>query len=108
MSDVLLAQFRTNGDLWVSTTHGLYLHNNSGNIWKDVYDTRSYLQHNVMEIFQSDKGELWIGTGEGIVIVYPDQSVKSITAINAKALGLITGINQDKEGNIWISSMRRW
>jgi PAS domain S-box-containing protein len=104
LKNVIFLKYRSNGDLWVGTEIGLFLHVVSSQrwaIWKfPIPDQRN----NVNEIIKRNDGSVWCGTGNGLVIYYTDGSIKTIEKIDGKKLGVVTGIIEDKNNNVWISS----
>lgn len=104
MTRVLFLKFRSNGNLWVGTENGLFLHKSSSTRWSRWSHLFADLKNSVHEIFQASDGTIWLGTLNGIEILFPDGRVRSIEKINGVTLHTITGINEDSEHNIWVGS----
>lgn len=104
MIGLLSLNFDKNDDLWVGTENGLYYFRNTPKKWTwwkyELADPRNI----IMEILQSSSGDVWIGNKEGLEIRYANGRISTIDKINNRTLGLITGIAEDKNRNIWISS----
>ncbi len=104
LNKITFVQYRHTNDLWIGTENGLYLHRSRKERWNRPARSMLNSKSPVMEIFQTQQGDTWIGHGNGIEIRRSDGTVESIRSIDNKRLGLITGINQDNSGNVWISS----
>jgi PAS domain S-box-containing protein len=102
--NVLFIKYRSNGDLWVGTEGGLSLHRELFEKWKDVRFSSPDLRNNINEIIIRKDGSVWMASGGGLLIYDPDCAVKTINKIQGKELGIITGVAEDDEGNLWISS----
>ncbi len=104
MNKITFVQYRHNNDLWIGTENGLYLYRNRKEKWNHSAQSMLNSKSSVMEIYQTQQGDTWIGHGDGIEIQKSDGTIQAIRSINNKRLGLITGINQDNSGYVWISS----
>lgn len=93
---------RENGDLWIGTESGLYLFNSGMKSKLSESNRFSDPSNIVFELFRSRDGDLWVGTFNGIEIHSATGSIKRIELINGTPLGLVTGINQDQKGDIWV------
>lgn len=102
--DIELMQYRRNGDLWFGTQHGLYLYRSSSPLWTYVHNEGPDFRKSINEIIVGRDSVLWLATSYGIEIHYPDGSVKIINEINGTLLDMVTGLSEDMNGNIWISS----
>jgi ligand-binding sensor domain-containing protein len=104
VTDSTWLKFRRNGDFWVGTSNGLYLYRQSDLPWQSrshpPLDQRNY----VNEFLKTRDGSLWIATGDGIEILLPDSSVKRIRSIQNTMLYAVTGLIEDVDGHVWISS----
>lgn len=104
LQNIIFLKYRSNGDLWVGTEVGLFLHVVSSQRWAVWKFPSPDQRNNVNEIIKRKDGSVWCGTGNGLVIHYPDGSIKTIEKINEKKIGAITGLIEDNNNNIWISS----
>ena len=102
--DIEFLQYRKNGDVWFGTQHGLYLYRNSARLWTYVHNESPDFRKSINEIVVGRDSLLWLATSFGIEVHYPDGSVKNINEINGTVLDMVTGLTEDKDGNIWISS----
>src|ERR1041384_7944850 len=95
--------FRSNGDLWVGTNHGLFLYRKIIPPW--TYMPRDSLgaRNRIHEILQTRNGDLWTATAYGLVIFKKDGRKENIESIGGKLLTEVTGLIEDDDGNIWIS-----
>lgn len=96
-------KFLSNGDLMIGTAEGLYLCRLSSNLW-EYYLSKDIIQPTVHNIIIDKSGSIWSATMDGINIFHNDGSYESIKTINGKKLFGLTGLHQDKNGDIWISS----
>ncbi|MDN3690656.1 two-component regulator propeller domain-containing protein [Cyclobacterium jeungdonense] len=115
-SDVVVVDLLTDqsGTLWIGTYQsGLY-----------KYDGKNFTQfeaapgnpaalqdNNVWKIFEDSAGRLWVGTlREGLFLM--DRKSDTFTQYTLEGQGIplnnqyITGITEDKEGNIWVGGGR--
>jgi len=60
-------------------------------------------QH-LRKIYQDQKGNLWFGTNVYDLMMYNGDSLKYITQKEGFSGGRVTGISEDKTGNIWIAT----
>lgn len=104
LKNILFIKYRPNGDLWVGTENGLYLHVGSSKLWSIWKFPMPDQRNNINEIIKRKDGSVWCGTGSGLVIYYSDGSIKTIDQIRGQKLGPVTGLIEDNVGNVWISS----
>jgi len=91
-------------DVWIASVGAINCYNNSLDFW-DYLPAKSNEGSEFRSIFVDNKQNLWIGKDNGFAIIYSGQSVAvNYDKINGQILGKITTINQDNEGNIFISS----
>ncbi len=103
MSGVLSFKYRKNGDLWVATESRLNLLRSSNSLWS--YLKQNTIKENMIgELLLTRKGDLWVGADSGLVIYQSDGNVRHIMSILGQTLTAITGLAEDTEGNIWVSS----
>lgn len=100
----LALRFRANGDLLFGTNDGLFLFRSGLRRWTRWTHGFENKKSTINDIFRTSKRELWIATEDGIEIRLPNGEVQYLTKAGGKSLNVITGINEDKEGNIWICS----
>lgn len=98
------ARYRENGDLWLQTINRLSLYKNSLHRWQYYDYGYDNAQNHVNEILRAKNGTLWIATGYGLHIHRPGKPEETIYTINGTNLEGITGLGEDLDGNIWISS----
>ncbi|GEM_PF-638356 len=104
MSNILILRFRTNGDLWVGTERGLYLHRQSSRRWETWRHPFPDHRNFVHEIYQTADGSIWLGTMKGVEIRRPNGRIEHIEQVLGRPLNLVTGIVQDDAGTVWICS----
>ncbi len=104
INDIQSVRFRSNRDLLIGTNHGLFRHNNTPSRWLSVQHPSPDLRNSVNEILRAKDFSLWIATGYGIEHRHTDGSYTYIDQIDTTHLYALTGLAEDREGNIWISS----
>lgn len=95
---------RSNGEVWVGTNGGINVFRAQT---KPVRPTRfdsSDGRNNVHEILRRRNGELWLATSNGLVVQSASGEWRSILEIAGKRLGVVTGLNEDAAGDLWVSS----
>jgi PAS domain S-box-containing protein len=104
LSVVQFLKFRANGDLWVGTEYGLFLHKHSSHRWTYWSHTEPALNNTVHCILRARDGSIWLGTVAGIEIHQPSGAVNTVENINGLRVHDVTGLAQDDQGNIWAGS----
>jgi len=100
----LFVRHAANGDLWVGAKDGLYLHRRGSGHWTYWAEDGGHEWNKVIEICSTRDGATWIGTREGVEIHRADGSVERIEWINETRVHTVTGIAEDGEGHIWVTS----
>ncbi|MBI1786793.1 MAG: PAS domain S-box protein, partial [Acidobacteria bacterium] len=108
MRQVLCLRYRPNGDLWVGTGNGLYLHKLYSQRWTSWREPLPSLRNRIHEILEARDGSHWMATGDGVVRRSPDGAVRWTQTIANRRLIDVTGLAEDAEGAIWISSGSRF
>jgi PAS domain S-box-containing protein len=101
---VEFVRWRNNGDLWFGTEEGLYLFSRSSSRWTVLSHSGPDVRNSINEILQAGNGDIWVGTTDGVVIYRNNKMIKHIPKILNTSLYAITGLAEDNEGNVWISS----
>ncbi len=104
LKDAHILKYRTKGDLWVGTELGLYLHRAASKRWEVWKFTQFDLKNNINEIIRTKDGSIWLATGNGLVTRKPNGTTQTIEKIFNTKLTVLTGLIEDDEGNVWISS----
>lgn len=104
MIGTLFVKYDDKDNLWVGSEKGLYFYKNISNKWNWIRYKFTSPKNIVMELFKARNGDIWIGHSDGIQILDSLSIIRQINQIDGKNIGLVTGINQDIEGNIWIAS----
>ncbi len=97
--------YQRNGNLWVISQQGLFLHRKATDRWgrvatEGVPDS----VRNANVLLQRKNGDRWIGSTPGLVIVRSNGTVDYIAAIDGTPLGVVTGLAEDNAGGVWVSS----
>lgn len=100
---------RSNGELWFAVNnYGIIVKPRNGNAYELNTANANYLKENfVNTIFESHDKNLWIGTRNGLSIVYPDNKGYFIDMVEGNhdfTSCDIRHISQDKHRHIWLST----
>jgi signal transduction histidine kinase/ligand-binding sensor domain-containing protein len=99
-----------NGKIWISTASGLSCYTPSTkqflNYTSSYTDTNSLSYNIVTSCLETSAGQLWISTlGGGIDLFDPKtNSFKSYGQEEGLANNVVYGMNEDKNGDLWMSS----
>lgn len=94
------------GRLWTGMAYGgIAVFDNSGKLWKRLSITNGLLTDIVNYMYKDTKGRIWAATGDGL-LMFPDTRNPTKWKVYKPAGKdmFVRGINEDKYGNIWISS----
>ena len=89
-----------NGAVWISGTDSLDVRANNG---VSSIIGKSLPGDLVTSIFEDHAGRLWVGI-DNTLTIYEDGNLRQINQRNGKPLGMILGITEDVDGNIWVES----
>jgi PAS domain S-box-containing protein len=95
--------FRRNGDLVIASTEGINYFMVSSTRWRLLRHEKPDMGA-VNEILATRSGDFWIGAADGIIIQCKDGTNKLITHVGDVPMVAITGLGEDRDGNIWVSS----
>jgi len=104
MRNALCVKFRDNGDLWVGTEEGLFLYRKSSKRWTYWRYGALDMRNRVHDILRTQDGSIWLATGNGVEIRRTDGTVEWIERIQDIRLNAVTGLMEDEEGGVWVSS----
>jgi PAS domain S-box-containing protein len=99
-------QFRANGDLWAAGPTGLHLCRLSSRRWEYWNPAGTPQGTIVHEFLRHSTGSIWIATGNGLQVRRADGKMTEIPAVNGTQLGSVTGLGEDHDGNVWVTSGR--
>ncbi len=97
-------EFSSNGDLWVGTDHGLYVHSAVIRLWDHWKDRSPGSLNRITEIVEARDGHIWITSTEGVQVRDPDGTVRRINDIAGQRMCDSTGIAEDGRGAVWVTS----
>jgi len=103
MRNMRFLQFARDGNLWIGSDRGLSLFNRRSTRWRYIKEEFPS-KNRVHEIIRARDGSFWLGSANGVVILQPNGKKKTISTLLGTKLIDITGVTEDKKGNIWISS----
>jgi PAS domain S-box-containing protein len=96
--------FDAHGDLWVGKTNGLHRCHLSSDLWDRLVVPRQGAVNTVNGLLFASDSSLWVGTSDGILVYRDNKKIREIPAVNGTRLGVVTGLAQDPQGHVWISS----
>ena len=108
MKNIKSVGFLSNNDLWLGTEEGLFFHRSSSKLWTQWKQPEQILRNRVDEILLHSDGSVWLGTDGGIEIRRSDGTAEWIDRIGEMELSIITGLAEDSEGRVWVSSGAQW
>lgn len=95
--------FRRNGDLVIAAAGGIRYFGSSSPLWQ-VLGAGDPTLGAVNEILVTRAGETWLGMAEGIVRYGADGTCHVVKEIHGSPLLAVTGLGEDRDGGIWVSS----
>lgn len=90
------------GYLWLGTDNGV-VRFNGASFTSYTVETGSLKDNEVWSILEDDQGGLWIGTYGGGLTLLRDGKFKTFTEADGMPADIITQLDQDADGNIWIA-----
>ncbi len=91
------------GGLWVRD--GKRLRRWQEGRWVEDRGSHSWAGRQAVVLYEAGNGEVWVGTrDEGAFMVAADGSEHHIDLATGFARNLVSGICEDREGNVWIAS----
>ncbi len=95
---------RSNGEVWVGTNGGINVFRAQMTPVRPTRFDSGDGRNNVHEILRLRNGELWLATSNGLVVQSASGEWRSILEIAGHRLGVVTGLNEDSAGDLWVSS----
>ena len=95
---------RSNGEVWVGANGGINVFRSQTTPVRPTRFDSSDGRNNVHEILRRRNGELWLATSNGLVVQSATGVWRSILEIAGERLGVVTGLNEDSAGDLWVSS----
>ena len=92
------------GIIWIGTFRGLCSYDRTHNQFTHYTMKNGNLPNDIVFYLKADsKGNMWVGTQNGLACIYPDREyIKIYTIKEGLPNSLILGIEEDRNGNIWI------
>ena len=104
MDKALFVKYRSNGDLWLGTERGLYIHRRSLSRWSYWQVDSPSLRNEINEILLASDGSVWLATGRGLVVLRPDGGREEIESILGTELHELTALAEGADGSVWVAS----
>ena len=107
--------FDQGSDLWIATEDGLWLARLSDRLWSRhthaaTHDQESSISRGdhawdrICTLHKDNEGNLWVGSDGGLEVLRADGTVGVVTHAAGVDLSVITGVQSDPDGRLWISS----
>jgi len=96
-------QFSSKDTLWVASDEGLSLFRFHSGWHHHLNPTLAY-HNSVNELLATRDGSMWVATLGGIEIHSPKNLLKEFSQIEGQEISTITGLNEDRNGHVWVSS----
>ncbi len=102
-----------NEGYWLGTDSGLKFYNKeqkeiTHEYFHDTSDEFSISNNDVLSIYESQDGVLWLGTGFGVDLLKPNQNfahiLRKTETETFKLSNLSTSITEDSDNNLWIGT----
>jgi|GEM_PF-1798805 len=98
-------RYRRNRDLWYGTEQGLYLCRRGSSPCQLVQWPRGDARNRVNDILlRKEDGSIWLATSGGLVHIPVAGAMRTYSALLGRKLGIVTGIEEDQDGTLWICS----
>ena len=94
-----------NGDLWVAGD-GIHVHQSVVVPWQH-WSTEG-ARNRIDEILVASDGAVWLGTDAGVEVRHPDGRIDWFDEADGQELRIVTGLGEDDQGGIWVSSGAFW
>jgi PAS domain S-box-containing protein len=91
-------------NLWISTSMGIHRLRMDKSRWHHLEFPFPDLRNHVTSLLLARDGSRYLGTADGVVVEDGQGRREHIARIEGRRLGLVTGLAEDAEGAIWISS----
>ncbi len=104
MNTAMAVRYRANGDLWVGTQRGLSLLHRSADRWTYWKADSPDGRNEISEILRTRDGSTWLATGNGVGVRNASGETTWTQNVLGTELGLVTGLAEDENGHVWISS----
>ncbi len=96
--------FDSKSRLWVASANGLHLLRANQDRWLKLSFPFPDLKNHLVSLLPAKDGRLLIGTADGLITLGTDGAREVRTQIGGQPLGLVTGLAQTSNGDIWFSS----
>lgn len=92
------------GNLWVGRANGVQIFQTKSDLWRQSVRPPPDSRNTVHEFLFARDGSVWKGTMSGVEIERAGGRRDWISQVQGVKLDTVTGLSQDPEGNVWISS----
>ena len=96
--------FDSQNRLWVASANGLHLLRTNQNRWLKLSFPFPDLKNHLVSLLPAKDGRLLIGTADGLITFGANGAREDRRQIGNQPLGLVTGLVQSDDGDIWLSS----
>lgn len=95
--------FSSSDSLWAASDEGLHLFHIHPR-WRHRMHPQPDLRNMVLEMLAASNGDFWVATQQGLEIETTRGSTTPVAKVGDTELNMVTGLNEDSKGNIWVSS----
>lgn len=98
------------GRIWIATPKGLHVMEGEDIHYVELTPNATDVQNHVIELFQDSNEDIWVGAYGGLFLI--KKGTDEIISISDKNPDLlidfaIWGVNEDREGTMWISRSKK-
>jgi ligand-binding sensor domain-containing protein len=97
-------QYRSDGNLIIMTNEAAYLYRTDLSRWTYIRHEKRGPWDRINDLLLTTSKVLWTATAAGVEFRKPDGTSRSFSAIDGEPLYEITGLAEDRDGGVWISS----
>ena len=104
LSNLLFLSHRPNGDLWAGSESGLAIFQSRRFVWSYWKFQAPDPRNCISALALTHDGSVWIGNSSEVEVHLADGHVRVITEAAGIPLRTVTGIVEDNNSNVWLSS----
>lgn len=98
--------FGKHGRLWFGSSDGLHVFLSSDRRWHNLHKPFPDQLNSVNAILVARDTTTWLGTNDGVLKLRNGVETEHVTSILGRRLDVVTGLAQDSDGNVWLTSGR--
>lgn len=96
------------GRIWIATPKGLHVLEGETMSYVALTPNASDVQNHIIELFEDSKGNIWVGSYNGLFVIEENNNIVNLNLKNDALLNEkpIWGVSEDKSGRIWVARSR--